>query len=276
MLSVLIPASNESALIGGCLDAVLASVWTRPGAVQVLVIANGCGDDTADVACHRLDAFAARGWRLDVIERAAGGKLAALNAGDLAAEAESRVYLDADVTVSPELMMQLYDVLDVESPRYASGRLRITVPDNWVSRAYARIYRQVPFMTHGVPGCGLFAVNAVGRARWGDFPDIISDDTYVRLNFAPRERVAVDAAYDWPVVKGLRNLIRVRRRQDIGVTELREHYPDLMRNEGKPPFPTTRKLAMALRDPLGFAVYCGVALAVRLTPGIAAGWSRGR
>lgn len=276
MLSVLVPASNESALIGGCLDAVLGSVWDHSGAVQVLVIANGCRDDTAAVALSRADRFAARGWRLDVIERAAGGKLTALNVGDRAALAGSRVYLDADVTVSRDVLMQIHAALNSDAARYASGKLHIMAPDSWASRAYRRIYRQVPFMAQGVPGCGLFAVNTAGRARWGEFPDIISDDTFVRLHFTPEERVAVDAPYDWPLVRGLRNLIRVRRRQDIGVTELRDRYPDLMRNEGKAPFPMRAKLAMALRDPVGFAVYSGVALAVRLTPGTAVGWSRGR
>jgi hypothetical protein len=71
-------------------------------------------------------------------------------------------------------------------------------------------------------------------------------------------------------------LIRVRRRQDRGVSEIAARSPDLMQNEGKAPFPAARKLRAALADPAGFAVYAAVALAVRLSPDAAPGWSRER
>jgi glycosyltransferase involved in cell wall biosynthesis len=275
LVSVIVPASNEAALIERCLDAVVASRWTRSESAQAVVVANGCHDETAIVARGRAGAFSSRGWRLDVIERAEGGKLAALNAGDAAATGAIRVYLDADVTVSPDLLAGIVEALDTDAPRYASGRVRITARGP-VSRAYARIWRQVPFMTRGVPGCGLFAVNAAGRARWGAFPDIIADDLFVRLSFAPVERVGVAPVYDWPIAEGLPALIRVRRRQDAGVDEIARRFPALMANEDKMPFPATRKLRLALGDPLGFAVYATVALASRLTRHRAQGWSRGR
>ncbi|MCR8549106.1 glycosyltransferase family 2 protein [Salipiger sp. P9] len=273
-VSVILPASNEAALIAQCLRALCASHWSDTAPVEVIVIANGCRDDTAERARAEAPAFAARGWALTVIERAEGGKLAALNAGDAAARGAIRIYLDADVTVSPELLAQIRDTLSTEAPRYASGRVNITAR-GWISRAYARIWRQVPFMAQGVPGCGVFAVNASGRARWARFPDIISDDTFVRLSFTPDERISVPASYDWPIAEGFGNLVRVRRRQDAGVTQIEARYAALLQNDDKAPFPTARKLAMALRDPLGFAVYAGVALAVRLRPA-ASGWSRGR
>ena len=276
-LSIVLPASNEEGQIGACLKAVLESEpLSGGGVVQCIVVANGCKDATADVARGFENAFATRGWRVQVIDLEQGGKLNALNTGDTAVTAPIRAYLDADVIVSPPLLAQLADVLNTDAPRYASGQCVIAPPRSLVSRAYRRIYRQVPFMTTGVPGCGLFAVNAAGRARWAEFPDIISDDTFVRLCFAPDERVSVSASYSWPIVEGLGNLIRVRRRQDKGVQEIRAMYPHLLANDDKPAFPAVRKLGMALRDPLGFAAYSGVAALVKLTAGQAQGWSRGR
>lgn len=275
--AIVLPASNEAALIGGCLSALLASDTTADSAapVEVIVVANGCHDDTAARAREFAAPFADRGWRLTVLERAEGGKLGALNAGDAATDAPIRIYLDADVHVSPQVIGQVIAALEVPAPRYASGTVQI-VAEGAVSRAYARIWRQVPFMRDGVPGCGLFAVNAAGRARWGEFPDIISDDTFVRLSFTPEERVGVAASYRWPIAEGWSRLVRVRRRQDAGVAEIERDYPDLLRNDDKKPFPLREKLGVALRDPLGFAVYAGVALAVKLTRGRATGWSRGR
>lgn len=275
-LSVLIPASNEEALIGDCLNSLLRSDWSGDDSVEVVVISNGSTDSTCSVAKSYMPEFAKKGWELKVLERAQGGKLEALNAGDHVAQAGSRVYLDADVHIAPSLLDRLFTALDTHEPRYASGQLEISQPESWVTRAYARVYAKVPFMQVGVPGAGLFAVNAAGRLRWGDFPDIISDDTFVRLSFQPNERVGVDAPYTWPLVEGWSNLVRVRRRQNAGVDEIKARYPHLLDNDDKPDFPLTEKLKLAARDPIGFAIYSGVALAVRVAPGQTSTWSRGR
>ncbi len=46
MISVIIPANNEEGYIGTCLDLLLASDPPAKGAMQVIVVANGCMDDT--------------------------------------------------------------------------------------------------------------------------------------------------------------------------------------------------------------------------------------
>ena len=272
-LTVIIPASNEAGQIGACLAALLGSGPMR-SPVQVVVVANGCRDDTAAIARAAIPQADAMSWDMVVIERAAGGKPDALNAGDAAARHPARLYLDADVTVSPGLLPQMAAVLARPAATYASGALRITGQGR-IACAYARIWARVPFMAQGVPGCGLFAVNAAGRARWGLFPAIIADDTYVRLHFAPAERIAVPAPYDWPVAEGFAALTRVRRRQDRGVAQIGAQFPNLPLRDGTPPLGLNGLLRLALRDPAGFAVYAGVAAATRL-PAPDTGWSRGR
>ena len=134
---------------------------------------------------------------------------------------------------------------------------------------------EVAFVSSGAVGAGLFAVNPAGRARWGDFPAIISDDTFVRLQFAPGERIEVPARYHWPMVEGFSNLVRVRRRQDAGVTELHRLHPELFGNEGKAPVTAGVLWRLARTVPLGLAVYLAVHVAVRLRPA-SGGWTRGR
>src|SRR4051794_31851306 len=69
--SVVIPAHDEESVIGRCLAA-----WSgelEPGEAEVVVVANGCSDGTAE---------AARDFGVRVLELPAASKSAALNAGD--------------------------------------------------------------------------------------------------------------------------------------------------------------------------------------------------
>lgn len=274
MLSVIIPANNEGPLIGNAMSALFAS--PRPATVEIIVVANGCSDDTVKQANAFQQQAAQKGWALKVLDLPEGNKMRALNAADAAASGEARVYLDADVIVSPQLLGLLDDKLRNDRPLYASGTLRLARSSTWTSRAYGRIYACVPFIAKGVPGAGLFAVNGMGRKRWTEFPDIISDDTFVRLQFKPSERVSVPAVYDWPLVEGIANLVKVRRRQNAGVNEIAATYPELLKNDDKTDLGMAGKMRLALRDPVGFLVYAGVALLVKLTSQKSGSWERGR
>lgn len=273
VMSVLIPASNEERYIGPCLKALLASEPVARHTVQVIVIANGCTDDTTQIA-RRFTAMAEpRGWSLRVLDLCDGDKIAALNAGDEVAIGRLRVYLDADVIVSPHLLAELADALAVPSARYATGTPEIAPSISLITRLYGRFWQRVPFMRSGAPGFGVYAVNAEGRGRWAEFPDVISDDTFVRLNFKPTERVQVRASYRWPLADGLSNLIRVRGRQDHGVREVARRFPALKANEAKP---RANLPALFRADPLGFVIYVSVALLSRLARLRRGDWARGR
>lgn len=274
MLSVIIPASNEAGYIGACLTALFAS-GPVPGGAEAVVVANGCRDTTADVARGFAEMAARAGWGLRVLELTMGSKPGALNAGDAVAKGALRAYLDADVQVSPAVMAQLVAALQRQGPTYASGTPVIPRAQSAVTRAYARFWQRLPFAQSAAPGYGLFAVNAAGRARWGDFPGIISDDTFVRLQFLPQERVGCPATYVWPMIEGFGPLVKVRRRQDAGVREIDQAYPGLLAREGKPPLGKGELVGLILRDPVGFAVYAAVSLSVRLKRGSST-WTRGR
>lgn len=274
MFSIIIAACNEEKYLPTCLASLLAQD-TKAGQVQVVISANACTDATVSVARGHLSAFAARGWQLDVIDRREGGKIGALNAGDAAALGELRLYLDADIVCDADLLGQLRMALGKVEAIYATGRLRIPPPRSWVSRQYGRFWMRLPFVQGGSVGAGLFAVNAAGRARWGPFPAVISDDSFARLQFAPSERVEVPAGYEWPVIEGLQGLIRVRRRQDAGMRQLFRLYPQLAVNEGKKRVEAADMAQLALRDPVGLAVYATILLLARSQPA-SAEWSRGR
>jgi glycosyltransferase involved in cell wall biosynthesis len=272
---VFIPANNEGGYIAACLDALLVQQTSAP--VTVIVAANGCSDDTVEKALAKTAAFEARGWTLRCLDLERGGKTYALNEAEtlLPDAGVARAYLDADVLCDPNLIEEIRRALDTDQPRYATGTLRVARARTWVTRAYAAIWTRLPFVQDGVVGAGFFAVNGPGRARWGRFPDIIADDTFVRLQFSPDERLETPARYHWPMVEGLRALIRVRRRQNAGADEVARRFPDLMRNEGKSPLGVAG-FARLLRDlPLQLMIYLTVHVAVRLGRPTTE-WSRGR
>lgn len=259
--SVLIPAHNEAGYLPACMEALLAS---DVAAIEVVVICNGCTDATAEIARSYQAQAEARGWRLIVLDLVEGGKLNAWNKGEEAASGEVLIYLDADVLVTPPLIGQIAETLHMEAAGYASGMPNVTISGHdAVTRHYTRFWLTTPFMVHGVPGFGVFAMNRAGRARWGAWPDIISDDTYARLNFTPDERLRVPARYDWPMIEGFTRLVQVRRRQDIGVAEIAERYPALMLNDDNhdQTVPLWRR---ALADPVAFIVFISVRLAIKL------------
>lgn len=277
MLSIIIPANDEETWIGRCLEALLAQKPDTLDGIEIVVAANGCTDATVAIARGFEGRARARGWRLIVLDIPEGGKPGALDAGDGTASGDMRLYLDADVICGPDMLVRIREALDRPGAAYASGELVVAPARSWVTRRFADLWRRLPFMTTGVQGAGLYAVNAAGRARWGTFPRIISDDGYVRLLFRPEERMKVDVPYLWPMIEGFGGLVRVRRRQDAGMRELAEKFPALLHNESKPPLRPSDHLRLFLAAPASYLVYAGVLTAVRLSRsrhGLS--WVRGR
>ena len=274
LLSVIIAARNEEHYIADCLGSLL-SQSADAGEIETILAANACTDRTVEVARSLEAAFAARGWRLTIIEVPEPGKVNALNRADAVARGQALVFLDADVRLDRDLLAQLRRALAVETPRYATGTLQVAPAKTWITRRYARLWVELPFVKGGAVGAGLFAVNRAGRGRWAAFPNIISDDTFVRLQFTPEERIEVPARYHWPMVEGFRNLVRVRRRQDDGVQEIHRLYPEVAGREAKAPVRRRDLLALLVRMPVPFVIYALVHVAVRLRRS-RSDWTRGR
>lgn len=271
-VKLVVPCHNEAAVVRRCIASILGQGALRTGRLdaEVVVVANGCTDDTAEIARSLAPRAATLGVGLTVIDTATRGKSPALSAaGD--SGAAGWVYVDADVVLDPDLLGQLAEVLDAPEPRYASGVLRVAPPRCWISRCYRRIWTRLPFVAQGVPGCGLYAVNAAGRRRWGRFPAIHSDDKFVRLLFRPEERFRVAAGYEWPLPEGLRNLVRVRRRWCEGNIELGRAFPGARRNDDSRAVSLRHYAGLFARRPISFTAFSTV-FAVSL--GLA--WTTGR
>ncbi|HET6212910.1 MAG TPA: glycosyltransferase, partial [Micromonosporaceae bacterium] len=176
MTSVVIAAHNEAAVIGRCLDALLAGAVS--GEFDITVVANGCTDDTATVAAAR------PGVR--VIEIAVANKAAALNAGDDAAAGFPRVYVDADIVLTADGLRTIAAALDgagpdgagaVASPMAAMPRRQLDLAGRpLLVRAFFAINSRLPAYRDGLFGRGVIALSAPARARFTRFPDLAADD----------------------------------------------------------------------------------------------------
>lgn len=205
MTTIVIAAHNEAAVIGRCLDALLSN----GSDVDIVVVANGCSDNTASVA-------ASRGVR--VVEVAKPGKAAALNTGESAVGGFPRIYLDADIVVPSRGVADLVAVFDRPNPPLAavpSRRLDVAGRPLAV-RAYFAINARLPIYQHGLFGRGMIAVSAPGRARFATFPELVADDLFLDSLFSDEEKVTVPGvivvvATPLRTAQLIRRLVRVRR-----------------------------------------------------------------
>jgi glycosyltransferase involved in cell wall biosynthesis len=238
MPSVIIPAYNEEAVIGRLLESL--AMPGRPGDLEIWVACNGCTDETARQA---------RRFGVNVIETEVASKSEALRLGDRAAETFPRFYIDADVQISREAIGRVSEELESGRCLAAAPRMRVDlsrVP--WTVRAYYDIWLRLPYHLEGMIGSGVYAMSREGRARFDEFPDIISDDGFARLQFAPGERMTVeDAEFTIMPPTSLAGVVHVKTRSQKGLLQLHRRYPELMRND---PRSYSNPLVDVLRDPI--------------------------
>lgn len=229
--SVVIPAHNEAAVISRTLS--LLAEPARYGVLEVIVCCNGCTDDTA--------ARASQFEGVRIVELPEASKIAALNAGDRAATAWPRIYLDADVELPSAAVPALVRAL--QKPGVLAGRPSFEYDTQGATRlvrAYYRARRRVPSLFTALWGAGVYALTEAGHQRVGEFPAVIADDLYVDGLFSPEEKVipaTVSALVRTPrTVDGLLSVLTRGRRgaSSQGVDTGRE---------------TTTVLLTGIRDP---------------------------
>jgi hypothetical protein len=212
-VSVVIPAHDEAAVIERCLDTLLADAC--PGEVVVVVVCNGCSDDTA--ARARAACPDAR-----VIELPVASKAAALNAGDRCTDLFPRIYLDADVELSTDALRATARALSESGVLCAAPVPRFELQGRpGVVRRYYEVWQQLPYVTDDMVGTGVYGLSAAGRARFGEFPAITADDQFVLQRFERGERRAItDVQFTVHTPSTIRGLLAIRRRAYRGVVEL--------------------------------------------------------
>jgi glycosyltransferase involved in cell wall biosynthesis len=211
LASVVIPAHNEAAVIGRCLDCLFTGVV--PGELEVIVVCNGCQDETAALA--RSSRHPVR-----VLELEVPSKSAALRAGDEAATVLPRLYLDADVLLHGSAARAVAERLSTGAVAARPPVAYSSVASSQAVRRYFRARSRMPSLLGHLWGAGVYGLSRDGRARFDAFPDVMADDLWIDLMFEPGEVEIVDCE---PVVVTVprrgRDLVHVLRRTYRGKAE---------------------------------------------------------
>lgn len=277
-LAVIIPAHDEEVALRRCLEGLAGQ--TYGGAVEVIVVANGCQDATVRVALES-GALLPSHCSLGVVELPVAAKWQALNAGDAATGAPARVYLDADIVLAPTVLERLVGVLAEDGPRLAQPEAvvdRSGRGGSYPVRAFVHVWSRLPYVREQVLGLGCYAVNGEGRARWGAFPPLGADDTYVRFRFDDADKQVVRGAtmtLSFPT--SLRELITVRARWCRLSREVRNREPCLPPSEQRRWLTAARFVSARPSlwfDGLFFSAIWACAVAISRLPGPEGTWAR--
>jgi hypothetical protein len=187
MTTIVIPANNESQVIGRLLRQLRPA--TSPDELNVLIVANGCSDDTAAVA-------ASFGPGVQVISLPVASKNAALAAAYKTVRDFPVVYVDADVELTSSDVRALAAALRQPGVLAAAPERVLDLAGRpWPVRWYYDVWSRLPEVRTGLWGRGVIAVTAAGQRRLAGLPPLIGDDLAASLLFEPHERRVVTSAH---------------------------------------------------------------------------------
>ena len=271
--SVVIPAHDEAPVIGRCLNALFTGF--RRGELDVVVVCNGCADETAALARSSRHSVRVVELGYSVEARRAAGR----GRGSFSVP-----------TAVPGRRRDAARIVGAPGAGAAVGRRdRRPAADPLRQRGCVGPGAQLlpcPIADSSglgsLWGAGVYGLSAAGRRRFGAFPDLVADDLWVDGHFDSAEVEIVDCP---PVVvvapQRSRDLVRVLRRVYFGKSETAS-APD---PDGRAPETITstmrdlgRLVAAGPAASLDAATYAAFAAGARLAVSLGSlsgdGWGR--
>jgi hypothetical protein len=215
MVSIVIPAHNEERILKRLLAQLASS--TEALGLDIIVVANGCTDNTAKVAKTFEPA-------VRVLSIPVASKREALAAGNRAARTFPRLYVDADVEFSAKDARALAETLGRPGVLAAAPeRTHAMEGRSWLIRWYYDVWARLPEVQGGLFGRGVVGVSVAGYRRIADLPPLLADDLAASLAFSQEERVIVpDAHVIVHPPRTLADLLRSRTRAAMGVSQIEQ------------------------------------------------------
>jgi len=154
-LSIVVPAFNEAARLGSTLPKILAYLNSYSAKCELIVVDDGSGDDTAEVAERALAEAGSVETRLLRYEKNRG-KGYAVRLGLLAATANIALFSDADLSTPVTEVARLVDPIrsgecDLTFGSRALDRRLIGVHQPWRREQSGRIFNLIVRVATGLP-----------------------------------------------------------------------------------------------------------------------------
>lgn len=227
--TVIIAAHNESYNIASTLNQLINSnvdnddrtqnTKNQPSkyqTTQIIVVCNGCSDGTEQVV---RDDFP----QVHCLSISQASKALAIRHAESFNPGFPRLYLDADIGMNMKDVDRLIELgRESKKPRLIipASVINTKKSSNWVKSFY-HVWYLTPHVQRSGYGAGAYLINHAARARFGLWPELMADDTFIRQRFEVNEiyiekniKVKVNAP------RTLWSLIKVKTRTKYGNIEL--------------------------------------------------------
>ena len=223
--SIIIPAHNEEVAIKRLLDMFQKEMEENKFKCEIIVVCNGCSDETANIV--------KRFEFVGLIETDKASKTFALNLGDEAANYFPRIYLDADVIIN---LKSISCIVETIKKRDVSVVVPVVKNDtshsSFIVKAFYYVWQRMPYFRDGMIGCGVYGLSLYARSKFNCWPEVISDDGFIRAMFSADEReICHEAKVKILTPLTVSSLINIKTRSRLGRYELYKKYPQMMIRE---------------------------------------------
>lgn len=212
MATAIVPAHNESSVIRRCLD----SLISQESLDTIIVACNGCSDDTVAIVRSEYPSVIC----LDIDKPS---KVNALNEAEKHISSWPVFYIDADIAISRGAVKRISDGMLKDNLLLAAPEPVIdTSKSPWLVRRFYDAWLRLPYIRQGVIATCTFVISEEGRKRFGEFPDVIADDGYVRSHFYDHELGNIAGAQVFvSAPRTVKSLIKIKTRARLGNVELK-------------------------------------------------------
>jgi glycosyltransferase involved in cell wall biosynthesis len=211
-ICVIIPAFNEEPVIRSTVQSVLDGL---PADAQVIIAFNGCADQIQHSIKDVEDS------RLSVINLDKANKALAIRAAENISTKYPRFYVDADIRIRGSDLANIADSIHRDGLELASPRLVMDLSKcTMLARILSETWMQLPHARHEAFQA-VIGVSREGRLRWGQMPDVIADDMFIKSCIS-RDRRAIIEDVEAIVCppRQLWPFVRVRMRMEEGRRQL--------------------------------------------------------
>lgn len=212
--AVIIPANNERDRLRSTLTSLVSGARLH---YEIIVVCNGCTDGSDDFVRTTFP-------QVVVANLEKASKIGAIRHAESLDPGFPRVYLDADVLISMASTISLIEAATDAGAHLVVPTWRIEEKGNDRSAlvlAYYQEWRKTDFVNRQGFGSGCYVLSKTARAEFDQWPDVVSDDGFLRSVFPVDKILIVKEAWtEVNVPNTLLDLIKTKGRSKYGNQQL--------------------------------------------------------